>query len=50
MYKFYLNSILTGEKKYKIEVEFCEMVDFVVGVGLKLSEVFRFYFRWCKKD
>lgn len=42
--------IFKGEKKYKEEVEFCEKVDFVVGVGLKLCEVFCRYFCWCKKD
>ncbi|XP_022802705.1 uncharacterized protein LOC111340175 [Stylophora pistillata] len=50
MFKSYQNPISTGEKKHKAEVELCEMADFVVGVGPKLSEAFRSYLRWCKKD
>ena len=50
MFKSYQNPISTGEKKHKIEVELCEMADFVVGVGPKLCEAFRRYLRWCKKD
>ncbi len=50
MYKSYQNPISTGEKKHKTEVELCEKADFVVGVGPKLSEAFRSYLRWCKKD
>ena len=50
MYKSYQNPILTGEKKHKTEVELCEKADFVVGVGPNLSEAFRSYLRWCKKD
>ena len=44
------NSISTGEQKQKIEIELCQMADFVVGVGPKLAEVFRKYLRFCKKD
>ena len=50
MYKSYQNPISTGKKKHKVEVELCEKADFVVGVGPKLSEAFRSYLRWCKKD
>ena len=50
MYKSYQNLISKGEKKHEIELELCEMADFVVGVGPKLSEAFRLYPRWCKKD
>ena len=50
MFKCYKNPISTGEKKHKTEVELCEKADFVVGVGPKLSEAFRSYLRWCKKD
>ena len=50
MFKSYLNPISKGEEKLNIEVEPCEMADFVVGVGPKLSEAFRSYLRWCGKD
>ena len=50
MYKSYQNSISTGEKKHKEEVELCVKADFVVGVGPKLCEAFRRCLRWCKKD
>ena len=50
MFKYYANAILAGERKHNVEVELCEMADFVVGVGPKLSEAFRSYLRWCQKD
>ena len=50
MFKSYSNPISKGEEKHKIELELCEMADFVVGVGPKLSETFRSYLRWCEKD
>ena len=50
MYKCYQNPISAGEKKHKTEVELCEKAVFVVGVGPKLSEAFRSYLRWCRKD
>ena len=50
MFKSYENPISKGESKHKTEVELCEMADFVVGVGPKLSEAFRSYLRCCKKD
>ena len=50
MFKSYANPILKGEEKHNVEVELCELADFVVGVGPKLSEAFRSYLRWCHKD
>ena len=50
MFKSYSNPISKSEEKHKIEVELCEMADFVVGVGPKLSETFRSYLRWCEND
>ena len=50
MFKSYKNPILTGEQKHHKEVELCKMADFVVGVGPKLTEAFRGYLRWSKKD
>ncbi|XP_067041697.1 D-inositol 3-phosphate glycosyltransferase-like isoform X3 [Acropora muricata] len=44
------NSVSAGEQKHNIEIELCEMADFVVGVGPKLAEVFRKHLRFCKKD
>ena len=38
------------EKKDETEVELCEIADQVVGIGPKLSEVFRSYLRRCQKD
>ena len=50
MFKSYSNPISKGEGKHQIEVELCEMADFVVGVGPKLSEAFSSYLRGCEKD
>ncbi|XP_015768821.1 PREDICTED: D-inositol 3-phosphate glycosyltransferase-like isoform X3 [Acropora digitifera] len=50
MYKCYEKPIETGEEKHRIEVELCQMADFVVAVGPKLTEAFRGYLSWCKKD
>ena len=50
MFKSYPNPTAKGEEKHKIEVELCEMSDFVVGVGPKLAEAFRSCLRWCQKD
>ena len=33
-----------------LKVELCQMADLVVGVGPKLTEAFRKYLCWCKKD
>ena len=50
MFKFYENPISTGEEKHKIEKQLCEMADFVVGVGPKLTEVYRKHLSSCKKQ
>ena len=50
MFKCYENPISTGERKHHDEVELCQMADFVVGIGPKLTEAFRGYLSWCKKD
>ena len=50
MYKCCEEPIATGEKKHNIEVKLCEMADFVIAVGPKLTKSFRRYLRWCKKD
>ena len=50
MFKCYENPISKGEQKHNVEVELCEMADFVVGVGPKLSEAFRSYLSWCHKN
>ena len=49
MFKSYANPILKGEEKHNVEVELCELADFVVGVGPKLSEAFRSYLRYCNQ-
>ncbi|XP_015779450.1 PREDICTED: protein NLRC3-like [Acropora digitifera] len=50
MHKCYENPISKGGLKHHDEVELCQMADLVVGVGPKLTEAFRKYLRWCKKD
>ena len=50
MFKCYENPISKGEQKHNVEVELCQRADLVVGVGPKLTESFRKYLRWCKKD
>ena len=50
MFKSYEDPISTGEEKHHDEVELCKMADFVVGVGPKLTEAYRRYLRWSKKD
>ena len=50
MFKCYENPISTGEQKHRNEVELCQMADFVVGIGPKLTKAFRGYLSWCKKD
>ncbi|XP_068699918.1 protein NLRC3-like isoform X2 [Montipora foliosa] len=49
MFKSYENPILRGEEKHKVEVELCEMANFVVAIGPKLAEAFRKYLRFCQK-
>ena len=50
MFKCYANPISTGEQKHHDEVKLCQMADFVVGIGPKLTEAFRVYLRSCKED
>ena len=50
MFKCYKNPISSGEQKHHEEVELCQMADFVVAVGPKLTEAFRRYLSWCAKD
>ena len=50
MFKCYGNPISKGEQKHRDEVELCQMADLVVGVGPKLTEAYRKYLSWCKKD
>ncbi|XP_015764733.1 PREDICTED: uncharacterized protein LOC107343665 [Acropora digitifera] len=50
MHKCYKNPISKGGQKHNVEVELCQMADLVVGVGPKLTEAYRKYLRWCKKD
>ena len=50
MHKCYENPISKGGRKHHVEVELCDMADLVVGVGPKLTEAYRKYLRWCKKD
>ncbi|XP_067041874.1 uncharacterized protein [Acropora muricata] len=47
MYKYLITK---GERKYRNELELCQMADFVVAVGPKLTEAFRRDLRWCKKE
>ena len=49
MFKCYENPISAGEEKHHVEVELCQMADFVVGVGPKLTEAFRKYLGFCKR-
>ena len=49
MFKCYENPISKGEEKHHVEVELCQMADFVVGVGPKLAEAFRKYLGFCKR-
>lgn len=50
MYKCYEKPIATGEEKHRIEVKLCQMADFVVAVGPKLTEAFRIYLSSCTKE
>ena len=50
MFKCYENPISTGKEKHHVEVELCRMADFVVGIGPKLTEAFRKYLSWFRKD
>ncbi|XP_068756025.1 protein NLRC3-like [Montipora capricornis] len=48
MFKSYENPISKGEEKHDVEVELCEMANFVVAIGPKLAEAFRKYLRCCQ--
>ena len=50
MFKCYENPISRGEQKHHDEVELCQLADFVVGIGPKLSEAFRKYLGFCKRQ
>ena len=50
MFKSHSNPISKGVEKHKILLELCEMADFVIGIGPKLSETFRSYLCHCQKD
>ena len=50
MFKCYENPISAGEEKHHVEVELCQMADFVVGVGPKLAEAFRKYLGFFKRQ
>ena len=39
-----------GEQKHRVEVELCKIADLVVTVGPKLTEAYRKYLSWCKRD
>ena len=46
----YANAISVAEEKHQLEVELCQLADFVVSVGSKLNEAFRCYLSSCQKD
>ena len=48
MFRCYENPISTGEEKRLIEVELCQMADFVVGVGPKVGKAFHKYLLFVK--
>ena len=51
MFKCYENPVAKGAQiKHHVELELCQMADFVVGVGPKLTEAFRTYLSWCKES
>ncbi|XP_067042145.1 NLR family CARD domain-containing protein 3-like [Acropora muricata] len=50
MFKCYENPISRGEQKHHDEVELCQLADFVVGIGPKLSEAFCKYLGFCKRQ
>ncbi|XP_015748253.1 PREDICTED: protein NLRC3-like [Acropora digitifera] len=49
MFKCYENPISAGEQKLHDEIELCQMADFVVAIGPKLTEAFHRYLSWFKK-
>ena len=50
MYEAHSNSLSVNEEMHKVEVGLCEIADFVVTVGPKLTEAFRTYLRPSRKD
>ena len=50
MFKRYENAISTGEQRHHDDVELCQVADFVVGIGSKVTEAFRRYLSWRGKD
>ena len=50
MFKRYENAISTGEQRLSDEIELCQMADFVVGIGPKVTKAFNRYLSWCKED
>lgn len=50
MYKLYPGAISKGEEKHMTEVQLCEMADFVVPVGPKLSEAYSAYLSSCRQN
>ena len=50
LHKSYKKPISKGGQRHHNEVELCQMADLVVGIGPKLTEAYRKYLRWCKKD
>ena len=50
MFKCYENPISRGEQKHHDEVELCQIANFVVGIGPKLSGAFRKYLGFCKRQ
>ena len=49
MFKCYENPISTGEEKHHLEVELCQMADFVVAVGPKLAKAFGKQLGFCNR-
>ena len=50
MFKCYENPFSIGAEKHGVEVELCSMADLVVAVGPNVTETFRRYLSWSKKD
>lgn len=50
MFKDYLKVIVKGEEKNLSEFELCEIVDFVLLVGLKLESFYFYCFCCVKKE
>ena len=50
MHKNYPSAITKGEGKNRAEVELCQLADFVVAVGPKLTDAFSSYLRSSRQD